>query len=397
LYRQNQSTFKQAFNLIYPDIQEKTTAQVWRERLNFEQEEISWGSRTELMFVIVAAFLAGLVAKIPQLTGIVPEYFYPRNIAFVVFPFLTAYFAWKQQLPVKSVLMASIAILISVVYINILPKNAGSDTLILACIHMPLLLWTILGFTFAGYEFGNYQKRLDFLKYNGDLAVITAVILISGGLLTGITIGLFELIGISIEDIYFEYVVIWGLAAAPVVATYLVRTNPHLVNKVSPVIARVFTPLVFVTLFVYLLAILYTGKDPYNDRDFLLIFNALLIGVMALILFSVAETSKNSGNRAGTVLLFGLSLLTIIVNGIALSAIIFRISEWGITPNRLAVLGGNILILTNLLIVAYKIFRAIRNENETAEIEKSLAVFLPVYACWTLLVIFIFPIVFNFK
>ncbi|MEX2568811.1 MAG: hypothetical protein WD431_22910, partial [Cyclobacteriaceae bacterium] len=35
-----------------------------------------------------------------------------------------------------------------------------------------------------------------------------------------------------------------------------------------------------------------------------------------------------------------LSAVTIIVNGITLSAILFRISEWGITPNRAAVLGG---------------------------------------------------------
>ena len=397
LYRQNQTIFTREFNSIYPGIQETTAARIWNERLNFEQDEISWGSRKELLYVVVAAFLAGLTAKIPQFTGIDPEYFYPRNIAFIVFPFLSAYFAWKQQLPAKGIFRASIVILISVIYINLLPKNISSDTLILACIHLPLFLWTILGFTFAGYEFGNYQKRIDFLKYNGDLVVMTTVILISGGLLTGITIGLFELIGLHIEEFYFEYFGIWGLAAVPIVATYLVRTNPQLVNKVSPVIARVFTPLVFVTLAIYLLAIVYTGKDPYNDRDFLLIFNALLAGVMALILFSIAETSKFSGNRAGTILLFGLSILTILVNGIALSAIVFRISEWGITPNRLAVLGGNVLMLTNLLMVTYRLLRTIRDNIEAPKIVNSIASFLPIYALWTLFVTFVFPIVFNFK
>lgn len=78
---------------------------------------------------------------------------------------------------------------------------------------------------------------------------------------------------------------------------------------------------------------------------------------MAIILFSVAETFKKTENRTGSYILFALSLVTVIVNGIALSAILFRISEWGITPNRLAVLGGNILMLTNLCMVTFRLFK----------------------------------------
>jgi hypothetical protein len=238
---------------------------------------------------------------------------------------------------------------------------------------------------------------LEFLRYNGDLVVMTSIILIAGAIMTGITLGLFSLIKLEISQFYFDYIVIWGLAASPIVGTYLVQTNPQLVNKVSPVIAKVFTPLLLATLVIYLFAVVWTGKDPYNDRDFLLIFNMLLIGVMAIILFSIAESSKNSNSKIGTILLLGLSLVTIIVNCIALSAILFRISEWGITPNRLAVLGGNILILINLLMVTYRLYKMMRDRNEIENVEKSIATFLPIYSIWTIIVTFVFPIIFNFK
>ncbi len=397
LYRDNKSAFKREFNLIFNDIQENPAAQVWNERLNFENEEISWGTNNELIFIIVAALIAGLIAKIPDFTTIKADYFYPRNIAFIVFPLLTAYFSWKQKIQGKKLIISLTAILISILYINILPNNDKSDTLALACIHLPIFLWTVLGFSFVSDNLKSNQRRLDFLRYNGDLVVMTTIILIAGAILTSITLGLFSLIDIKIEEFYFKYVVVWGLAASPIVGTYLVRTNPQLVNKVSPVIAKVFTPLVLVTLVIYLFAVIGTGKDPYNDRDFLLIFNMLLIGVMAIILFSIAETSKNAGSKTGTILLLALSIVTIIVNGIALSAILFRISEWGITPNRLAVLGGNILILTNLLMVTIKLFKATRNKSETENIEKSITSFLPFYSLWTIFVTFIFPIIFNFK
>ncbi len=397
LYQENRTTFKREFNLIYPDIRQTAAAQIWNARLNFENEKISWGTNKELIVVLVLSFIAGLIAKIPDFTEITPEYFYPRNIAFVVFPLLAAYFAWKHKNQTTKILIVALVFLVSAIYINLLPNNPNSDTLILACVHLPLFLWTVLGFTFVGDKLNNNQRRLDYLRYNADLVVMTTIILIAGGLLTAITFGLFELIDIKIEEFYFHYIGIWGLAAAPIVGTYLVQTNPQLVNKVSPVIAKVFTPLVLVTLVVYLIALIFTGKDPYNDREFLLIFNALLVGVMALIFFSIAESSKNADSKIGTILLLGLSIVTVIVNGIALSAIVFRISEWGLTPNRFAVLGGNLLILTNLLIVTYRLFKTVKDKNEIEKVENSIASFLPIYCLWTIFVTFVVPVLFNFK
>jgi hypothetical protein len=397
LYRENKTSFKRAFNTVYVDIKEHTTAQIWHERLNFDNEDISWGLKNELNFVIVASFVAAIIAKIPQFSAIDPEYFYSRNIGFIVFPTLVAYFAWKQKTQTKRLAIASSAFLISILYINFLPNNPKSDTLVLACMHLLLFLWAILGFIFVGNNLKNTQKRLDFLRYNGDLVVMTTIILISGFLMTAITMGLFKLIEVRIEEFYVQYIIISGLAAAPIIGTYLVQTNPHLVNKISPVIAKLFTPLVLITLFVYLIAVIYTGKNPYTNRDFLIIFNLLLIGVMALILFSIAETSKNAVSNFGTIMLFALSILTVIVNGIALSAIVFRISEWGISPNRLAILGSNILILINLLIVTFRLYKTVKDHSEIEKVENSIASFLPIYIIWTVLVTFIFPILFGFK
>ena len=397
MYRDNKSTFKKEFNSIYSDIQENQIAKVWYERLNFETEEISWGTSNELIFVIVSSLIAGMIAKIPEFTPIKADFFYLRNLAFVVFPILTAYFSWKQNLNPKKIVAISAVFIVAAIFINLLPNNSDSDTLILSCIHLPLFLWTIMGFSFVGNQFRSTTKRIEFLRYNGDLGVMTAIILIAGILLTVITLGLFSLIDVKIEDFYFEYIVIFGLSASPIVGTYLVQQNPQLVNKVSPVIAKAFTPLVLITLVIYLTAVILRGKDPYNDREFLLIFNMLLIGVMAIILFSVAEKSNQSNSKIGTILLLGLSIVTIIINGIALSAIVFRISEWGITPNRLAVLGGNILILLNLIIVTINLFKTIKNNGEIDNVEKSIATFLPIYSLWTVIVVFIFPLIFNFK
>lgn len=397
LYRSNKIQFRRDFQSLYPQLKGSPLADCWHERLNYENDEINWGSGRELLMVILAALVAGLIAKLPAIFSLNEEFYYPRNIGFIIFPLLTAYFAWKNKMSMgKMALVAGVSIA-GLVFINSLPDVNKSDTTVLSCIHLLLVLWSLLGFAFVGEDRHNIEKRLGFLKYNGDLVVMTTLIVIAGFILSAITIGLFSIIGYNIEEFYFKNIIISVLPAAPILGTYLTQTNPQLVGKVSPVIAKIFSPLVLFMLTVYLVAMVFSGKDPYNDREFLLLFNALLIGVMAIIFFSVAETSGTTKSNMGIWVLTLLSVMTIIVNSIALSAILFRIAEWGITPNRMAVLGGNVLILINLLWVTTRLFRVVSRKASIDEVGKTIACFLPVYFIWTVIVTFVFPLIFGFR
>jgi hypothetical protein len=285
---------------------------------------------------------------------------------------------------------------LSVIYINILPGKKETDAIILACIHLPFMLWAIAGYTFIGGDLKEAQKKIGYLRFNGDFVVMSALIVLSGIIFSGLTIGLFDIIHVDITSIYFRYIVIFGLAAVPIVGTYLVLNNPQLVNKISPVIARIFTPFVLVTLLIFISSVMYTGNYPYDDRNALMIFNGLLIGVMALILFSVSEVTKNTKSQTNLAILLGLSILTIVINGIALSAILFRLQEFGITPNRIAVLGANLLILANLSLVSHKLFRIVMKKGDIEDLEKSMTIMLPVYGIWACIVCFGFPLLFDF-
>ena len=128
-----------------------------------------------------------------------------------------------------------------------------------------------------------------------------------------------------------------------------------------------------------------------------MIFNALLIGVMAIIFFSIAENSNTEKSKAEIWVLMLLSVVTVIVNSVALSAIVFRIAEWGITPNRFAVLGGNVLILINLLLVTAQLIKVVSKKADINNVGLSIARYLPVYIVWTIVVTFIFPFVFGFR
>ncbi len=122
LYRADKPAFKSAFNSLYPELKDNILAGYWHERLNFANEEISWGTRTDLIFVLIASLLAGVIAKLPAFLPIEEEFFYPRNIGFIIFPLLTGYFAWKNKLSTGKIAFIVGATLAGLIFINLLPE-----------------------------------------------------------------------------------------------------------------------------------------------------------------------------------------------------------------------------------------------------------------------------------
>jgi hypothetical protein len=400
LYRSDRKNFKTAFDRIYPEIESSEPAKFWKARLEYDNKPdiLKAISLAEIITVAVVCLITAFLIRIPALfqTRLSEEIFYEKNAAIIVFLGLTLYTLRIQRLAdTRKIIITALAFLIPAIYVNLLPWHASGDPVNLVYIHLPFLMWFIYGVSFTGHDLRDRKKRIDFIRFNGDLAIVYALIAIAGGLLTAITIGLFESIGLRIENFYFENIVLTGAVAAPVVATYLIEKFPALVSKTAPLIAGIFSPLVLLTLIIFLITIVVTGKDPYNDRNFLLIFNILLLGVMSIIIFSVSETSVIKNQKFNIIVLFLLSIITIIIDLIALSAIFYRLGEYGLTPNRLAVLVSNLLVLINLILIMIDLFRINFKRKEFNLVEMTVSKFLPLYLIWIIVVIFGFPLIFG--
>ncbi len=175
---------------------------------------------------------------------------------------MTLFTLWINKIEnQRRLLLTAVAFLIPLVYINLLPVGK-SASVNLAYIHLPLLMWCIYGIVFTGFDFKSRSKRIDFIRFNGDLVVIYAIIAIAGGILTVITVGLFHAIGINIQKFYTNNIVVAGAVAAPVVGVFIIRNFTTLTNRIAPLIAAVFSPLVLVTLVVYLVAMAISERIP---------------------------------------------------------------------------------------------------------------------------------------
>lgn len=401
LYQSDKKGFKHAFHNVYPEISTLGIATFWKARLEFDQPNHNKFvvDRKDIFFVVITCLLTGLLIKIPQLFDInLKTYaFYEKNAALIVFLGLSVYsFLTKEFIRKKTIMIVAGAFIAAAVYINLLPSMKESYSINLAYIHLPLLFWCVYGLIYMNFDTQDKTKRIDYIRYNGDLLILSGLILIAGVILAGVTIGLFKAIDLRIDKFYMDYIAVWGLVSAPVVATYVIRTYPSITNKIAPIIATIFSPLVLITLIIYLASIPFAGKNPYHDRNFLIIFNLMLLGVMGIIVFSISETSVIKKQRFNELTIFLIAATALIIDLIAISAILYRVGEYGFTPNRTAVLGSNLLIFYNLILLTRDLYRVNFENRDIRQVELTIAGYLPVYAIWTILVVVGFPLIFGF-
>jgi len=402
LYRTDKKGFEKAFFEVYPEISDYQISVYWKSRLEFgSANDLSDKlKKKDILFLLVACLFSGFLIQIPNLFDInlESELFYQKNAGLIVLFGLSLYaFLIKDSLKTKQFLITFSIFVISTIYINLLPSNIDSQSVLLAYLHLILMLWCLYGVVYIDFDISDKIKRISYIRYNGELAVLAAVIVIAGGILTAVTLGLFSAIEVNIERFYIDYIVISGLVCVPIVATFIIRKYPYVANKIAPIIANIFSPLVLITLIVYLISILVIGKDPYNDRDFLIIFNLMLLGVMAIVVFSISGTSINKKQRFNEMVLLALTIITLVIDLIALSAILYRVGEYGFTPNRTIVLGSNLLFFGNLLLIMIDLFKVNFKNKEIKDAELTVAKYLPAYALWTIFVVFIVPWLFGLK
>ena len=356
-------------------------------------------ARTEAIVVISLAVAAGLAVKVPELFGQQltggAEDFYARNFSFFVLPFLTAYFAWKRRLnPVRCLWLAP-PFIGAVVFANAYPFNENSATLTLTVLHLPLVLWTVVGIAYAGDRWRAVAGRMDFIRFSGEFFIYYVLLALGGGVLTGLTFVLFIAISLDVSVFLTEWLLPGGALGAVIICAWLVESKQGLMESLAPMLTRVFTPLVVVLLLAFLAAIALTGSGIDPERQVLIGFDLLLVLVLGLLLYSVSARDPQVPPNWFDALTALLVVSAIIADGVALSAIVARITEFGFSANKTAALGENLILLVNLAWSAWLYARFLRRRGHFAALERWQTAYLPVYAGWAAVVVVAFPPVFG--
>ncbi|HEX6909572.1 MAG TPA: hypothetical protein VF142_04240, partial [Longimicrobium sp.] len=340
--------------------------------------------------------------KVPALFGLSMDegdMFYARNIAFFTLPFIAAYFAWERPLPARSRVFLAGVFAVAAAAVNAFPFRVSpqSDTLILTILHLPIALWLAVGAAYVGGRWRGSERRMDFVRFTGELFIYFVLIALGGGVLIGMTMALFEAIGMDAEVLVGEWIVPAGMVGATVVASWLVEAKQSVIENMAPVLTRIFSPLFALLFLAFMVTMVVTGRGLDPEREILIVFDLLLVVVFALLLYSFSARdplARPGLNDWVQLTLVGTALL---VDLLALWAVGSRISDFGFTPNRVAALGENVVLLVNLAGSAFLYVRFLRGRIAFSRLLHWQTTYLYVLAGWAAVVAFVFPLLFGFR
>lgn len=304
-------------------------------------------SRTRVRIDAVVAFClavaAAVLIKMPALFRIQIDEdisFYARNFSLFVLPLLTGYFAWKRQLDASNTRWLAGAFVVAAVLANVYPFAPGGHTEVLVALHLPIALWVVVGIAYAGARWSEVAGRMDFIRFSGEVFIYYVLIALGGGVLIGIMAMIFFVIGVDVEPLFESWLLPCGAVGAVIIASWLVEAKQSVIENMAPVLTRLFTPLFAAVLVVFLVTLLVTGRVIDIERNALIAFDLLLVVVLGLLLYSMSARDPQSPPGVFDVLQVVLLVSALLADAVALWAIAVRISEFGVSPNRVAALGG---------------------------------------------------------
>ena len=285
---------------------------------------------------------------------------------------------------------------VAALLVNLYPWATDSSTEILVALHLPVAIWFVVAYAYVGGQWRSHERRMDLARFTGEWFIYYVLIALGGGVLLALTSLILEPVNARVAEQVVEWGLMSGAAGAVIVAAWLVEAKQSVVENMAPVLTKVFTPLFAVMLAGAAITYAVSGLGGDFNRDLLSVFDALLVVILGLVLYgmSAREPTQSAG-------LSDRIQLVAVVSALALDLMVFgsmiaRISDLGITPNRVAALGLNLVLLVNLSRVAWLSLRFVGGRITLHPLENWQMTYLPVFGVWAVAVVVVLPPLFGF-
>jgi len=283
--------------------------------------------------------------------------------------------------------------------------RASMDYQILSVLHLALLALAGAGVALVGVVSG-HASRFAFLMKSLEVFVVGGVYLIVGMIFGGITLGMFAALSIQLPDVLIRWMAAGGAGLIPVIAVATIydplaapdhQDFSQGLSKFIGTMMRLLLPLTLGVLIIYSFVIPFNFLQPFTNRDLLIIYNAMLFGVMGLLVGATPIKLGELSPRLASALRSGIAAIAVLATLIslyALSAILYRTVTGAITINRLTMIGWNVINVALLVLILIRLLRrSAQPWNERIKSVFSLGAVC--YVGWSLFVILVMPFIFR--
>lgn len=323
--------------------------------------------------------------------------------------FVLAYFALIRKQWRNGILIAGLLLLLTFYVVWIYPQTGTiqfqEQYLNLMALHLPLLAWAGVGIYLLADQ-PDFVNHFKFLAKSLELFGIGGAFMVTGVVFTGITFGLFSTLGVDIPDEIARVFIAGGLGILPIVITAFVynpavppseQTFDEGLGKLVGLLMRILLILSSVVLLVYILLIPFNFREPFENRDVLITYNAVQFAVIAMLVGATPITRATLSPRLARWLRYGMltvATLTLIVSIYALTAILYRTAIDRLTPNRLTFIGWNVINVGLLFFILLRQWR-VRHGQWVDGLYSAFSRGTVAYVVWIVVTIVLVPWLFG--
>lgn len=279
----------------------------------------------------------------------------------------------------------------------------GKNYVDLMLLHLPLMAWAGVGL-YTLWGMADAENRFAFLIKSLEVLITGGLFVMAGGVFIAITVGMFEALNINLPDSVMRILIAGGGGFIPVLAVATVY-NPEAgpaaqsfragLSQLIITLMRLLLPLTLLVGVIYVAFIPFHFTQPFYNRDVLMVYNAMLFAVMALLV-GVTPVRAGAGGlsprqaRLLRTAILGVAALALLVSLYALAAILYRTAQGGFTPNRLAVIGWNLVNMGLLLHLLLLQWRAVSGQWISG-LHATFGLGMNAYAVWGALIVLALP------
>tara|TARA_A100000164_G_C21909147_1_gene774689 strand:- start:260 stop:1450 length:1191 start_codon:yes stop_codon:yes gene_type:complete len=390
-FQQDKELFKKYFYELLRENQNNKILLAWKAR--FEHQSNRSQPKSFFFKIGLSILSISLFLRLPAIF-LDPEWFFPRFLPLTLFLALAVYFQLKEFYIKNSIYMGLCSALFYL-YVSLLPDIDISTSAQMSTIHLLPVGFSLAAFSFLGQHIMSLKHRIRFIGICGELFIISVLIGLGFIVFTLFAIGMLDQLNIDAEDWYMINFGLIAMVSTPFVAGFVYDQFFEGKLAIASLLSKIFAPLFTILAFLYLIIMLIAGNTPFENREFLILFNAFLILVLAMVSFTIIDQKENES--LGFTFKINLALLgiSLFINILALSAVIYRLFEYGMSPNRFVVIGLNIIIFSHLTRIMMEHVKVLQKKSNVENAKSKVVDYLPVYTIWSLFVFFALPIIFQ--
>lgn len=271
-----------------------------------------------------------------------------------------------------------------------------------------IIFFIIIALSYNGFQVLNSKTISEFFTFSADIsifaALITGVVSTVFGIFIAIVLYLIQDIIRSLDEKVIIKLILLSISFLSSIFPFLVYiVYKKMKTNISIYLSRILMPFSLLFIFILLLLLLMPDIRPYDNRVTFVLYNIMLAVIVLNMFFVRADYKSSIFTKA---LYIVLPIVAILFDILVLTSSLYRLAEYGITPNKITLVGTNLVMLGNLVFITFFNINSILNifkNNEDIKDIKNITIgdtknvlYIYVYAAWAFIVCFIMPLFYIF-